>query len=268
MKLIVTCAVSGSTSRDEHPSVPYTGEEIADAAFMAYCAGASVIHVHARNPDGTPTADTSVWRDAVDRIRRKCDPVIVVSTRGGMGMSVEERCHCLEAGAQMATLTTGTVNVERDVFFNSRRTMELIASQITSAGMRPLMTVLDASMVGNAVDLARQAKFETPLSFQFILGIPGALDATARNLCHLVDSVPDGSVWSVAGVGTHALRMAAQGIAMGGHVRVGVADSPRLGRGKRPPSNAELVESVIRLASELGREVADTAEARRILGLA
>ncbi len=268
-KLILTCAVTGAeVTKKENPAVPYTPEEIAESAFFAFCAGAAVIHLHVRQDDGTPTQDARIFKRTVDLIRKKCDPIIMVSTGGAVGMSVEERCQSLEGGTEMASLTTGTVNFGRDVFFNSQTTIEMIAKSIQDKKMKPEIEVFDAGMVDNAAALVKKGLLTAPTAFQFVLGVPGGLGASARNLTYLADSIPPGSTWTVAGVGRHQFTMAAHAILMGGNVRVGLEDNIYVRKGQLAKSNAELVERAVAIAKEFERPIADVADARRILGLA
>lgn len=267
-KLIITCAVTGAeVTKKENPAVPYTPEEIAESAFFAYCAGAAVIHLHVREDDGKPTQDARRFRRTVELIRKKCDPIIMVSTGGAVGMTPEERAQSLEAGTEMASLTTGTVNFGRDVFWNSADVVEGIAAKIQAKGMKPEIEVFDAGMIDGALALVKKGLLTPPTAFQFVLGVPGGLGASARNLSYLADSVPHGSTWTVAGVGRHQFPMAAHAILMGGNVRVGLEDNIYLRKGVLAASNAALVERAVALAKEFDRPVADASDARRILGL-
>lgn len=267
-KLIITCAVTGAeVTKKDNPAVPYSPEELAESSYAAVKAGASIIHLHVRNPDGTPTHRKEVFQETVERIRKKCDPVIMVSTGGAVGMTVDERCEGLEAGTEMASLTTGTVNFGKDVFLNAPEMIEKIAVKIREKKMKPEIEVFDAGMVDNAGALVRKGLLTAPLQYQFVLGVPGGLGASARNLTYLADSVPPGSTWCVAGVGRHQFTMAAHAILMGGHVRVGLEDNVYLRKGVLAPSNAALVERAAAIAKEFDRELADPAEARRLLGI-
>ena len=267
-KLIVTCAVTGAeVTKKDNPAVPYTPQEIADSAAAAVDAGAAIIHLHVRMDDGTPTHEKAVFQKTVELIRKKVDPIIMVSTGGAVGMTPEQRCESLEAGTEMASLTTGTVNFGKDVFMNDQTTVEAIAAKIREKKMKPEIEVFDAGMVDNAAALVRKSLLAPPLQFQFVLGVPGGLGASARNLTYLADSIPPGSTWCVAGVGRHQFSMAAHAILMGGNVRVGLEDNLNLRKGVMAKSNAALVERAVGLAREFDREIADPAEARRILGI-
>ncbi len=267
-KLIVTCAVTGAeVTKADNPAVPYTPEELAESSAAAVEAGAAVIHLHVRHPDGRPAYEAEIFREVVRRIRARCNPIVMVSTGGAVGMSVEERCQGLEAGTEMASLTTGTVNFGRDVFLNEPETIERIAETIRAKGAKPEIEVFDAGMIDNAAALVKKGLLRPPLAYQFVLGVPGGLGASARNLTYLADSIPSGSTWTVAGVGRHQFTMAAHAILMGGNVRVGLEDNVYLRKGVLAPSNAALVARVVAIAREFDRDVATPDEARALLGL-
>ena len=265
--VIITCAVTGAeVMKKDNPAVPYSPEEIAESAFFAFCAGAAIIHLHVRNDDGTPTHKAGIFRRTVDLIKKKCDPIIMVSTGGAVGMTVDQRCEGLEAGTEMASITTGTVNFGKEVFLNEPLAIEEIAGKIRDKKIKPEIEIFDAGMVDNAAALVRKGLLTAPLQYQFVLGVPGGLGASARNLTFLVDSVPPGSTWCVAGVGRHQFTMAAHAILMGGNVRVGLEDNIFLRKGVLAQSNAALVERAVGIAKEFEREIANPADARRILG--
>ena len=267
-KLIVTCAVTGAeVTKKDNPAVPYTPQELADSSVAAVEAGAAVIHLHVRHDDGRPAHEKAIFQDVVARIRKRANPIIMVSTGGAVGMSVEQRVEGLEAGTEMASLTTGTVNFGNDVFWNAPDLVEKIAGAIKTKGAKPEIEVFDAGMVDNAAALVKKGLLAPPLQFQFVLGVPGGLGATARNLTYLADSIPHGSTWCVAGVGRHQFTMAAHAILMGGNVRVGLEDNVYLRKGVLAPSNAALVERVVAIAKEFDRPIASPDEARKILGI-
>ena len=267
-KLIISCAVTGAeVTKKDNPAVPYTPEELAESSIAAVRAGAAVIHLHVRYDDGRPAFEKALFQKTVDLIRKQCDPIVMVSTGGAVGMSIDQRTEGLEAGTEMCSITTGSVNFGNDVFLNSPSDIEKVAKRIQEKGHKPEIEIFDAGMVDNAAALVKKGLLKAPLAYQFVLGVPGGLGASARNLTYLADSIPAGSSWTVAGVGRHEFTMAAHAILMGGHVRVGLEDNVYLRKGVLAPSNAALVERAVRIAKEFDRDVADPAEARRILGL-
>lgn len=264
--LIITAAVVGAeTMREHNPHVPYTPEEIADEAKRCHDAGASMVHVHGRHDDGTPTQDRETFRRILEGIRQRCDVLVQFSTGGAVGMSVAERTEGLDLRPDMATLTTGSVNFGDDVFLNTWPMVCEIASRLKELGVRPEVEVFDTGMVDTAVRLAKEGLLELPAHFDFVLGVPGGMGARPENLEFLVSMLPDGSTWSVAGMGRHELPLARQAIEMGGHVRVGLEDNVYVDRGVLARGSFELVEKVVEHARQIGRPIASPDEAARVL---
>jgi len=268
-KLIITVAVCGAeVTKDDTPYIPLTPEEIVQQTYDSYVAGASVVHLHVRDEQGRPTQDAGVFTKVVKMIRERCPGMIVqVSTGGAVWMSPEERLQSLQAQPDMATLTTGTVNFGNDVFMNSMPMIERFAIEMKERQIMPEFECFDLGHINNALYLVKRGLVEGHLHFDFVMGVPGGIAANARNLVAMVDSLPQGATWSVAGIGKNEFPMAAMAIAMGGHVRVGMEDNIYISKGVLAKSNAELVEKVVRIARELHRQVATPDEAREILKL-
>lgn len=267
-KLIITAAICGAEVTKEHnPSVPYTVEEIGQEAESAYRAGASIIHLHVREDDGTPTQSKERFKACIEEIKKRCPDVIIQpSTGGAVGMSDEERLQPTELYPEMATLDCGTLNFGGDeIFVNTENTIKNFANIMNEREIKPEIEVFDKGMVDYAIKFHKQGYIKAPMHFDFVLGVQ--MSASARDLAFMVDSIPAGSTWTVAGIGRHEFPMAALGIVMGGHVRVGFEDNVYLSKGVLAKSNGELVEKVARLAKELGRDIATPEEAREILGL-
>ncbi len=267
-KLIITAAICGAeVTKENNPNVPYTVDEIGREAEAAYKAGASIIHLHVREDDGTPTQDKERFRVCIEEIKRRCPDVIIQpSTGGAVGMSDEERLQPVELLPEMATLDCGTLNFGGDeIFVNTENTIKNFGKVMIEKNVKPEIEVFDKGMIDYAIRYAKEGYILEPMHFDFVLGVQMA--ATGRDLAFMVDSIPAGSTWTVAGVGRYEMPMAAMGIAMGGHVRVGFEDNVYLSKGVLAKSNGELVEKVVRIAKELGREIATPDEAREILGL-
>lgn len=267
-KLIITAAISGAeVSKEHNPAVPYTVEEVAREAESAYKAGASIIHLHVREDDGTPTQDKARFKACIDAILERCPDVIIQpSTGGAVGMSDEERLQPTELKPEMATLSTGTANFGGDeVFVNTDASIENFAKTMVERGVKPEIEIFDKGMIDTALRMVKQGHIEKPIHFDFVVGIQ--IGATARDLSYMVNSIPEGSTWTVAGVGRHELPMAMIGMAMGGHVRVGFEDNIYYERGVLAESNGQLIDRIVRIAKELGREIASPDEAREIIGL-
>jgi len=266
--LIITCApVGAEISPDQTPYLPYTPSMLGETARAIAEAGASIVHVHCRNDDGTNTHAVARFQQAYDAIRAQSELIVQFSTGGAIGMTPAERASVLELRPEMATLTCGTVNFGDDVFENSFPIMRAILAKMHEFGVRPELEIFDKGHLANARRLAHEGLLSFPQHVDFVLGVPGGLEATVQNLADLVDDLPHGCTWSVAGIGRQQLPMALAAIAMGGHVRVGLEDNLYYSKG-RLARNEELVERVARIAREAGRPVATPDEARAILGLA
>ncbi|NCB29047.1 MAG: 3-keto-5-aminohexanoate cleavage protein [Clostridia bacterium] len=269
-KLIITACICGAEVTKEHnPAVPYTVEEIANEAYAAYKAGASIIHLHVREDDGTPTQSAERFKACMDAIHAKCPDVIVQpSTGGAVGMSNDERLQPTTLNPEMATLDCGTCNFGGDeVFVNTENMIRDFGEKMIARNIKPEVEVFDKGMIDMAIRLNKKGFIKSPMHFDFVMGVNGGISGEPRDLLFMAESIPAGSTWTVAGVGRYEFPMAVMGIIMGGHVRVGFEDNVYLSKGVLAKSNAELVEKVVRLANELGRPVATPAEAREILGL-
>lgn len=267
-KLIITTALTGAeVTREQQPNLPLTPDEIAEAAYEAYKAGAALVHVHARDKEGKPTQDYEVYKEIKEKIEAKCPVIFQPSTGGAVWHTPEERLQPVELKPEMATLSCGTCNFGPDVFMNTQEYMEKFAKRMQELGVKPELEVFEKGMINNALRLVKKGLINTPLHFDFVMGVPGAITADLRDLLYLVESIPEGSTWTVAGVGRHELPLATAAIMLGGHVRVGFEDNIYYNKGELAKSNAQLVERIVRLAKELGREVATPDEAREILNL-
>ncbi len=266
---IVTCAVVGAeVTRAQSPAVPYTPEEIARAALDAWREGAAVVHLHARHEDGRPSQESRHFREIVDRIRSAgCDVVIQCSTGGAVGMGVEERLGSLVPGAEMATLNMGTLNFGDDVFVNTRPDIVRIAARIREMGLVPECEIYDAGMLETLRWMREKGHLGPGYHVQFVLGVPGGMSGTERNLRFLVEGMPEPVDWSVAGIGRFELPMAEAALRLGGHVRVGLEDNLHVSKGVLAKGNHELVAAALRLVRESGRTPATPSQARRILGI-
>lgn len=269
-KLIITAAISGAEVLKEHnPAVPYTVEECAREAKSAYDAGASIIHLHVRKDDGTPTQDKNRFKEVMDAIYKVCPDVIIQpSTGGAVGMTDDERLQPTEFNPEMATLDCGTLNFGGDeVFTNTENTIKYFGKRMIENGIKPELEVFDKSMIDMALRLHKKGFITSPMHFDFVMGVNGGITGELRDFIFLRGSIPADATYTVAGVGRFEFPLAAAAIIDGGHVRVGFEDNVFLSKGVLAKSNGELVEKVVRIAKEFGREIATPAEARKILGL-
>jgi 3-keto-5-aminohexanoate cleavage enzyme len=269
--LVITAAITGSvTSSADSPHVPVSWEAIVDAAVTSWRAGAAVIHLHARRADGQPTQDVAVFRELVERIRRSgCDAILNLSTgsaggRAGLG----ERLECLELRPEMATLDCGSMNFgDERVFTNPFNWLRDAAVQMQDLGVRPEVEAFDTGMIANGLRLIDEGLIEGPGVWQLCLGVRGGAPADLQTVSHMLSRLPDGAHWSLLGVGRHQLALNLLSIGFGGHARTGLEDNIYFRRGELATSNAQLVERVVRLATEFEREVATPAQARELLGI-
>ncbi|SHJ52416.1 3-keto-5-aminohexanoate cleavage enzyme [Tepidibacter formicigenes] len=269
-KLIITAAICGAEVTKKHnPNVPYTVQEIGREAQSAYNQGASIIHLHVRNDDGTPTQDINRFRDCIEEIKRRCPDVIIQpSTGGAVGMSNEERLQPIYLKPEMATLDCGTCNFGGDdIFVNTENTIKEFSKKMMELEIKPEIEVFDKGMIDTAIRFSKKGYINNPMHFNFVMGVNGGISATARDLIFLKESIPKESTFTVSGIGKYEFEMAALSILMGGHVRVGFEDNVYISKGALAKSNGELVEKVVRIGKELGREIASCDEARKILKL-
>lgn len=267
-KLIITAALTGAeVTRAQQPSLPLTPDEIAEAAYECYLAGASVVHVHARDAEGNPTQDFEVYKEIKEKVEAKCPIIFQPSTGGAVWHTPEQRLQPVDLKPEMATLSCGTCNFGPDVFMNSEEYIVRFATKMQEMGVKPEIEVFERGMIENAKSLVKKGLVKAPLHVDFVLGVPGACPGTPEDLMFMVNQIPEDWTWTVAGIGRTETPLAVMAIVMGGHVRVGFEDNVYYSKGRLAKSNAELVERVVRLAKEIGREVATPDEARAILGL-
>jgi 3-keto-5-aminohexanoate cleavage enzyme len=268
-KVVIAAAVVGAeVTRAQSPYVPYTPAEIAAAAVAAGRAGAAVVHLHARWPDGRPSQDPAHFREIVDRIRGAgSDVVVQCSTGGAVGMSIDERLGSLVDGAEMGTLNLGTMNFGDEVFVNARPDIVKVAARLRERRLVPECEVYDAGMLETLRWLLEKGHLAAPYHVQFVLGVPGGMTGSERNLRFLVEGLPEPTHWSVAGIGRHQLPMAEVALRLGGHVRVGLEDNLFVSKGVLAKGSDELVAIAVGMGARAGREPATPAEARRLLGI-
>ena len=267
-KLIVTTALTGNVpTRAQTPHVPLAPKEIAEDVVRCAAAGSSLFHVHARDDQGRPTLNLSVFKDTVRFIKQRAPEVIIqLSTGARAGKDWEARANPVRLLPEMASFTTGSNNLPGVVYENAPDFIDFLADVFRETGVKPEIEVFEAGMISNALHLVKKGRLAAPLHFDFVLGAPGSMAGTLRNLVFLAESLPPGATWTVAGIGKAELPLATAAIAMGGHVRVGIEDNLRLPDGTLA-TNAELVTRVVAIARAMGREIASPADARRILSL-
>ncbi len=282
MSLIITAAVTGGeyVSRVESPYVPRTVDEVVEEVVRSVEAGASVVHLHAKNPtngeaySGDPNP---VLREYVKAIRERVDVVINVTTGGGRvgnppevwDRLVKEKCDC---GQEMMSLNMGTINrwaehPTGDVFLNTVPMIERWAGYMRDAGIKPEHEVYDTGMINTCRVLVEKKITKEPLHIQFVMvGRTGFLP-NVKALTYSLDQIPPNWTWSVCALGRNEIPMCNAAMLLGGHVRVGFEDNVFLRKGEYAKSNADLVRKIANIAKELERPIADPSEARKTLGL-
>ena len=267
-KLIITAAICGAEVMKEHNEfVPYTVDEIANEAYEAYKAGASIIHLHVREDDGTPTQNVERFQEVMNEIQKRCTDVIIQpSTGGAVGMSNDERLQPTLLKPEMCTLDCGSVNFGgSEVFINSEDDVKYFAEKIYEKGILPELECFGKSHIDQVLRLYKKGYIKDHLHFSFVLGVNGGQTGEDRDFHFLRESLPENATFSVAGIGRYEFSLAELAIIYGGHVRVGLEDNIYIEKGVLAKGNKELVEKVVKMAKKHNREIASPAEARRIL---
>jgi len=266
-KLIITVAPTGNVpTRETNPFLPVTPDEIAEDVYRCYRAGAAVVHIHARDQNGKPTADPQVFKIIMEKVQQKCDVIIQLSTGARAGKTAAERGACIDLKPEMVSLATGSSNFARSVNYNPPDLIKDLAKRMAYNGVKPEVEVFDLSALEYAIYLADKGVLKKPMHINLVFDVPGSIRGTARNLFFLVENLPVDCTWSVTSIGRSHRQLSALALVLGGHVRTGIEDGPVIEEGK-PVSNVELVQRIATLASAYGREVATPAEARSMLGL-
>jgi uncharacterized protein (DUF849 family) len=287
-KTIVTCAVTGNLTRPEqHPGLPITPAQIAQAALDAAAAGAAVVHLHVRDPiSGRGSMDLALYEELVGRIRECNSEVILNLTTGEGGRfvpdDIEPRlaangttlcapelrvAHVEKLKTPVCTLDLNTMWSGQAAVINSPRNVTMMAQRIYAAGVKPEIEIFDSGDLQLAAKLIEDSILRAPLLVQFVLGVRYGAAANPQTLAYLVGQLPPGSIWGAFGIGRHEFPMVAQSFLLGGHVRVGMEDNLFIRKGELCRDNAQLVEKAVRIVEDLGGCVASVGEARRILGL-
>ena len=269
--VIITAALTGSRiSREQTPAIPITPAEIAAEGVAAWRAGAGD---RARARAGRRTASARrTWTpsaEVADALRAETDVILCLTTSGipGRNLPTAERIAPLALRPEMASFDAGTIQMDAGLFVNEPEFLDALAAEALARGVKLELECFDLGMVHTALRYHAEGKIPAPLHFQFVTGTRYGMPATAQALVAAVDLLPEGSTWSVIGVGRTQTPMAMLALAMGGHVRVGLEDNIYYRRGELATGNAQLVERAVRLAGELERPVATPDQARELLGL-
>ncbi|MDW3688672.1 3-keto-5-aminohexanoate cleavage protein [Cupriavidus sp. CV2] len=268
---IISVAITGSLPRKkDNPAVPITVSEQVESTQAAFEAGATLVHLHVRNDDETPSSDPDRFARVLEGIRKYAPGMITQVSTGGRSGAGRERGAMLHLAPDMASLATGSVNFPTRVYDNPPDLVDWLAAEMKAYGIKPEVEAFDLSMIFQAVAMQKAGKIDGPLHIQFVMGIKNAmpvdrevLEFYARTLHRLA---PD-ATWTGAGIGRDQLTMARWSLELGGHCRTGLEDNVRLDKDTLAPSNAALVSQVAGLCAEYGRPVATVTQARALLSL-
>ena len=277
--IVISAALTGVlATRDQCPAIPYTPPEIGEEARRAAGAGASIVHIHARTPEGGPEWRVETFAEILSEVRARTDVIVNFST-GAIGIPVEQRiAHIRELRPEIGALNMGSMNYaiysekrksfyHDHVFANPFKDIQFFLEAMNSAGVRPELECFDTGHIANTAPLIDMGTLRPPYQFSLIMGVLGGIPGTTRHLVNQVDTLPEGAHWQVIGIGLRQWALVAAAITMGGNVRVGLEDNFYVEEGRMAKSNGDLVEKAASIARELGREVATIDQTRTILSL-
>ncbi|MHA1887948.1 MAG: 3-keto-5-aminohexanoate cleavage protein [Promethearchaeia archaeon] len=287
--ILCVCINGGIQGKESNPAIPETADEIADSVYEAYKAGASMVHIHARDPErqAHPATKTETWIEVNRKVREKCPDIIINNTTGGgLTSTMEDRLSCLDAGCEIASLNTvpdmGRYKmkarnpplpdpypefVSDECVPYSYGIVEKFASEMLKRDIKPEVEIYHPGSHWVVQDLIAKCLLKKPYWLQTVMGYQTSSYATVENVIQLLKEFPEDSLWLCAGVGRNQLQMTTLAALMGGHLRVGLEDNIYYARSQMVSSNAQLVERAARIVKELNRKVATPAQAREMLGI-
>lgn len=286
-KTILTAAVTGNiTTLAQHPGLPCTPRQIAEAAVSCGRAGAAVAHIHVRYPDGRPSMEIAHYREVIDRIRDSGQDMVINLTTGPGQRYIPDRDdpavaalgttlmhplrrveHIAELKPEICSLDLNTMWSGSSAVINPPENVRIMARVIRDAGTLPELEIFDSGDIHLANALIADGTLDHPALFQIVTGVSYGFSASAETLCYARSLLPGQAMWGAMGIGRASFAVLAQSLLMGGHIRVGLEDNIYLARGVLAPDNATLVAKAARIVEELGGELAVASEARDILGL-
>ncbi len=279
-KMILSAALTGAaTNRSHCPNIPYTPEELGLEAKRAVDAGASIVHIHAREDNGLPSWRTEVFEQITAQVRKHCPSVIINYSTGAIGLSIEDRLKHLPATKpDMAAFNMGSMNyaifsksakqfIWNGVFENSFDDMIKVVKTMNEHNICPEMECFDTGHIRNAEPLKAMGLLPNNACYSLVMGVMGGIPATAENLIHQIKQVPEGAFWQSIVISRKQWQLSAIAAAMGGNFRVGLEDNFYLPNGDMAKSNGELVDAGASLARMIGREIASIEETREMLNI-
>jgi uncharacterized protein (DUF849 family) len=282
--VIITCSISGAiANREQCPAIPYTPEEYGAEARRIVDEGGSMIHIHARTPDGTPSYEIEDFRAITEAILDAVDDVIINYSTGAIGVPLEKRIAYLrELRPDIAALNMSSMNyakysarrkdfVFKAVFENSFDTIIELLTAMNESDIKPEHECFDTGHIANLDPLLDMGLLHEPLQISCVMGVTGGIRPNARNLAHMAENVPGGpdgaNEWGVIGVSRDQWMLVAAALTLGGNVRVGLEDNFYLPNGDMAGSNGDLIAKARQLTEDVGRRPATVAEAREMLGV-
>ena len=278
-KMIITVAVTGGIhGKESNPNLPEQPDEQAQSAYDCYNAGASICHLHVRNKEGKSTGDLNVYKEAISKIKAKSP--ILVQVGNGIGWYYDEKGNHvtypfekrmklleIEPKPDIITINAGTFHFDDVLFPNPYEFNKEFVSGANRKKIPIECEVYDIGHVTNILRLVNEGILKTPVHFSFVLGIPGGISARHENLIRLISDIPEGSSWQVITIGKYQMALTIPGICMGGNIRTGLEDNIYYRKGELAKSNAQLVERIVRIARELGREIATVDDTKKSFGV-
>jgi 3-keto-5-aminohexanoate cleavage enzyme len=269
---IVTVAITGSLpQKSDNPAVPITVAEQVESTQEAFEAGATLVHVHVRKDDGSPTSDPERFARLIEGVRKHCPGMIIQLSTGGRSGAGRERGGMIPLKPDMCSLSTGSCNFPTRVYENSPELVDWLAAEMQANGVKPEIEAFDLSMIFKAVEMEKAGRIDGPLHVQFVMGVKNSMPVDRAAFDFYVTTLnrlaPE-ATWTGAGIGKDQITLNRWSLELGGHCRTGLEDNVRLDRATLAPSNAALVKRVVDIAGEYGRRPATVAEARQILKLA
>jgi uncharacterized protein (DUF849 family) len=281
---IITNSISGVVAnREQCPGIPYTPEEFGEEARRAVEEGASMIHIHARKPDGSPSFEVDDFRNITDAILAAVDDVVINYSTGAIGIPIEKRIEYLrELKPDVAALNMGSMNYAKyskrrkdfvftSVFENSFDTIRTFLTTMVELGIRPEHECFDSGHLANLDPFLDMGLLKEPLQISLVMGVNGGIRPTAKNLAHMASEVPGGADgpnnWGVIGISREQWSLIAAALALGGNVRAGFEDNFYLPNGEMARSNGDLIAQARKMVEDVGRRPATVAEARELLAV-
>ena len=279
MPVVVTAALTGAlATRQQCPAIPYTAKEIAEEGKRALDAGATILHIHARQDDGKPAFDVESYQRIDDEVRSRCPGVIVNYSTGAVNVDRETRVHHVrKLKPEIAALNMGSMNYaiysektkqfyHDHVFQNPFQDIVFYLEAMREAGTTPEMECFDCGHIANAEPLKDMALLKPPFVYSLVMGVLGGIPATTGNLVRQAEALPKDAVWQCIGIGMAQWRLLPVAVSLKGNVRVGLEDNFYLQAGELAKSNADLVANAVRMIEDMGERPATLPETRELLG--